>query len=181
MSRLIRAGRARAQIFYGDAFIAMLIFTLVAVLYLMLAGNFTSPDERVLDALSSDADSIASSLVSAGSPANWNQDTVTSIGLTDGSYRLNPAKVAGLMNLSYNLTNNLFGINANYVIFLEDRQGNVLFFGKCVFSNTGLSVQNISEYFCENVTLTNQSRLVASERLVTHNSEIIKLIVYAWA
>ena len=172
--------RVDAQVFYADAFIGLMIFLAAVVVFFLVSPNSSSPESRILDALVADAKSISASLMSEGTPANWTPDNVSIIGLTDGSYRVNYAKVSMFYGLSYNLTNNLFGTNVNYLIFFKDKDGNVLAFDRCAFSNAGIVVQNIAPFICENVTAPAATNLVGLERLAFYNSGIIKLVVYVW-
>ena len=184
MLRLIKAlalkGRTDAQVFYGDAFAGLIIFLLAVIVFFSLSGNVSFSESRVLDALVGDAESISSSLMSTGTPFNWTPDSVSVIGVTDGSYRLNSTKVNMLMGMSYNLTNSLFGTNANYIIFFKDKDSNVLPFDKCAFTNTGIVVQNITPLLCENVTIAGSTNLLNVERLAFYQDQIIKLTVYVW-
>ncbi len=172
--------RVDAQVFYGDAFVAFTIFLLAVVTFFALSPNASSSENRVLDALVGDAESISASLMTAGTPADWTQDTVRIIGLTDGAYRVDYSKVSLFYNVSLNSTNNLFGTNSNYLVFFKDRDGNILPFDRCAFSNAGIALNNITLSICENVTLANPNNLVSIERLVFYQSQIIKLVIYVW-
>lgn len=172
--------RVDAQVFYADAFVAFTIFLLALIAFFSLSPNTSSSENRVLDALVGDAESISASLITAGTPADWTPDTVGIIGLTDGTYRVGYSKVAMFYNISLNSTNSLFGINANYLVFFKDRDGNVLAFDGCAFSNAGIALNNITPYICANVTLPDSSSLVSIERLAFYKSQIIKLVVYVW-
>jgi hypothetical protein len=175
MSRL-----TKAQVFAGDAVLAILVFMVIVILYFTVASHIVSPESRTIDALSLEADSIASSLALAGVPENWTEDSVVSIGLSDGSHRLSQEKVFKFINLSRNLTSSLFGTGVNYAVFFRDADGNILFFGKCVVTNSGIFVENISPNICSNFTVENATGLVSSGRLLAYNSEFVQLTVYAW-
>ena len=169
-----------AQVFYGDAFLGFTIFTVAVVTFFALSGNSSYSEGRVLDALVSDAESVSDSLVSEGIPPDWTPGTVAIIGLTDGAFRVNYTKVSMFYGMSYNSTNSLFGTNANYLIFVKDKDGNVLPFGSCAFTNADIVVNNITPYLCQNVTAPSASQLVSSERLSFYNSKFVKIVVYAW-
>ena len=172
--------RSGGQVFYGDAFIGFAIFAVAVVAFFSLSSNSSFSERPVLDSLISNAESVSDSLITEGFPPDWTPDMVNIVGLTDGSYRVNYTKVSMLYNMSYNSTNNLFGANANYLIFFKDRDGNTLAFDRCAFTNTDLILQNLTPYICENVTAPNSTQLVNSERLLFYNSNIVKLVVYAW-
>ena len=169
-----------AQIFYTDAFIGFTIFVVAIVVFFALSGNASNLEGRVLDALVGDAESVSDSLMSEGYPADWTPTTVSIVGLTDGAFRVNYTKVSMFYGMSHNLTSNLFGTNANYLVFFKDRDGNVLPFSSCAFTNTDIVVQNITPYLCQNVTAPSANQLVSSERLSFYNSKIIKMVVYVW-
>lgn len=174
------ANKPAAQIFYGDAFAGFIMFSLAVVMFFLFNENLPFSEDRILDSLVGDAESISSTLMTSGIPSNWTPDYVSAVGLTDGSYRLNATKASMLMNTSYNVTNAMFGTNANYIIFFKDKNGNVLLFDRCAFSNSGIVGQNISLYTCENITAPNATQIVTAERLLFYDSGIIKLTVYAW-
>ena len=169
---------AKAQVFFTDLLISIGIFGVSVVLFLAISTNL-EPAENTFDVLVSDSNAIGVSLMSSGQPFNWNANNVTKLGLTD-NYRLNISKVHRLMNLSPVVATSLFGTSANYAVFFQDKHNNVLNFNGCVFTNAGLDVNNISESYCENFTITPDNSLVSSERLVMHNFEIIKIGIRTW-
>lgn len=170
----------KGQMLSMDLIASTIIFSLAIVLYLVLGGNLSLYDANVFEALVADVESIHGSLLSAGSPENWTAGNVTTIGLTDGSFRLSREKILRFMNLSPGNATGLFGTNSNYAVFFRDSDGNVVFFDRCVFSNAGLDVQNISLSVCENVTLPDHGELASSERIAYHNLTVITVVVYAW-
>lgn len=169
-----------AQVFFGDALVAVMIFLLAVVAFFSLSPNASSSETRVQDALVGDAESISASLMTAGFPAGWTPGNVSIIGLTDGAYRVNYSKVSAFYNISPNLTYGLFGTNANYLVFFKDRDANVLPFGSCAFSNSNITMLNLTPYICQNATLPDPSNLISIERLAFYNSQIVKLVVYVW-
>ncbi len=169
-----------AQVFFGDALVAIMIFLLAVVAFFSLSPNASSSESRVQDALVADAESISASLMTAGSPAGWTPDNVSTIGLTDGSYRVNYSKVSMFYNISPNLTYSLFGTNANYLIFFKDNNESALAFGSCAFSNANVSFLNVSPQKCKNPILPDPDNLISIERLAFYNLQIVKLVVYVW-
>jgi len=169
---------AKAQVFYTDLMISIGIFGTAVVLFLVFSSNL-QPEENVFEILVTDSNSISSSLLSSGKPFDWTQNNVSELGLTN-KYRLNASKVERLMNLSPDIATNLFGTNANYAVFFQDKHGNVLNFNGCLFSNADVVVSNISENICENFTITSENHFVSVERLVMYNFEIVKMITQTW-
>jgi hypothetical protein len=169
----------RAQIFLFDLMVSIGIFVTAVVLFIFISNNM-SPAQDDFNPLVKNSEAISSALLSAGEPADWTEDNVTVIGITDDSYRLNFTKVGRLHNLSQENASRIFGANSNFVIFFKDADGNVLNFGNCAYNNANLNVQTVSPSVCENFTITPDKHLVSVERLVLYNSEIIKIVVQAW-
>ena len=169
-----------AQVFFGDALVAITIFLLAVVAFFSLSPNASSSENRVQDALVGDAESISASLMTAGFPAGWTPGNMSLIGLTDGVYRVNYSKVSMFYNISPNMTYGLFGTNANYLVFFKDRDENVLSFGRCAFSNSNITLLNITPFICQNATLPDPDNLISIERLAFYQSQIVKLVVYVW-
>jgi len=154
----------KAQIYYLEFIITIFVFLIALAIFSRTIIN--SKTNEGVDDLLAQAQSISSSLMSTGYPVDWNSSTVEKIGLTNGRGRLNDQKLSMFANISYQDARTLFNIRSEYYMFLEDENGTrILIDGE----------QGIGSNF------SNAKKLVKSIRYPIYNSEIIRMVIYAWA
>ncbi|MBI2651613.1 hypothetical protein HYX01_04025 [Candidatus Woesearchaeota archaeon] len=115
--------KKRAQVWFTDFIIGMLIFSFMLISYYTYTTNISKQDSLLLEELISDAESISSSLLLAGFPVDWSNETVMSIGITNNNYKINATKLSDFAALPYNRTKKLFGAIYDYTIFFTDESG----------------------------------------------------------
>ncbi|MCH8216365.1 MAG: hypothetical protein IH892_06290 [Planctomycetes bacterium] len=123
---------AKAQVWFTDFVIGMIVFSLVLISYYTYTTNISKQDSSANDNLISDAKIVSSSLISKGFPNNWDVNTVTRIGFTDSYNRLDTTKFNEFILINYNKSKKLFGTTYDYILF---------------FVNESEDVQNV-EGFC---------------------------------
>src|SRR3989338_6757363 len=89
-----------AQMWFMDFVIGIIIFSLVLVTYYTYTTNISKQDVVVLNDLISDSKSVSSSLMLAGFPENWDNDTVQRIGVTGNNQKTNETKLRHLSDIS---------------------------------------------------------------------------------
>jgi len=119
----------KAQAWYTDFVIAMLMFAVTLTIYFVYTTNLSKEDIGSLNDLVSEAKLVSSSLVSEGYPSDWNNNTVKRIGLTDGNQKINSAKLRNFANLPYNYSKKILGTVYDYTISFEDANGTTLNIG----------------------------------------------------
>ena len=154
----------KAQVWYIDLIIGLLIFTLAVVMFQNVFGNLSAVDASMIIDLYGDAKSISSSLLSKGYPENWNNATIERIGIAD-NYRINSTKLDNFMNLSYNRTRNLLGTNYEYWVFFEDRNHTLI----------QINGKNGTGY-----KYGAPEKLAQVVRLVVKDSQIVRMVVQVW-
>ena len=107
----------KAQVWFTDFAIAIVIFSLVLISYYTYTANISKQDSIALDDMISDSKLVSSSLLSKGFPDSWNNDTVQRIGITNNEQKLDDEKVAEFKRLPYNRTKNLLGTSYDYLVF----------------------------------------------------------------
>ncbi|MBN2112077.1 hypothetical protein JW707_03175 [Candidatus Woesearchaeota archaeon] len=152
--------KKKAQVWYLDFMVGLIIFTIMVVVYYQYSGNFSGEDESDWEEMMVDSNSISSSLMSAGLPSNWTEGNVTLLGITDGKYRINETKLWQFENMSYADAKNLFRTRFDFYFFLEDANGTK-------HHEAGLS-PNSSKF------------LVATTRFVIYNSSINRAVIHLW-
>ncbi len=114
--------KKRGQAWGIDLAVALMIFTFGILVFFFYTVNRTSQASETLDLMSYEGGVIADSLLSEGSPKNWNTSRVNTLGiLSDG--KINETKAEYFYNLSvedYNRTRYLFNTQFNYYFFLSE-------------------------------------------------------------
>ena len=169
----------------------MLIFVIALSIYYGYVNNLSLEEKGLVDELLADAKTMSSSLVSAGYPADWTNATVERIGITDGNYRVNEAKLEQFSDMPYRDSRRLFGIRFDYFVFFEDK-------GRCLIEVDGsygvghpdVEIEDDengpsgctigTERLVVGMDEISPEKLVKIVRLVIYNSEIIRMVVYVW-
>lgn len=155
----------KSQVWYTDFMIGLLIFVIVIFIYYEYAHSLEqNPADTTLDFIM-EAKSISSSLVTQGSPSDWNKSNVEIIGLTDGNQRLVQEKLDMFANMSYAETRQKFRTPYEYYFYLEDVNGSVI-------------PINGEEGIGSNAT--NAKNLLSITRVVIYNSKLINMVVQVW-
>ena len=176
----ITMSRRKAQVWYTDFIIGLLIFIIALVIYYSYITNLSLQDKSLVDELFSDAKTISSSLISAGYPESWNGSGVERIGLTNGNQRINNTKLSEFSAIPYKDSRRLFGTRFDYFMFFENKNDDILMFeGKCGIGHPSAGIDEACEdvFNLQNISYT---KLVKIERFVVYNSNIAKMVIYVW-
>ncbi len=155
----------KAQIWYTDFMVGVLIFVIVIVLYYEYANNLNQDPDKLTSDLIMDAKSITSSLITEGYPTNWNQSNVQMIGLTDGNQRLVQEKIDVLAGMDYGEMKTKLRTSYEYYLFLEDFNGTRILLG----GEEGVGLNS-----------TDSKNLVSLTRVVIYDSRLIRMVVQVW-
>ncbi len=166
----------KGQVWFSDLLIAIVIFTVMLVVYLRVSSNMSDRDDRLFDELRSDSSFVAGSMSGAGYPDGWNPGNVEKIGLTDGSMRLNLTKVAYAASINSSSIKAIVGTRNDFIVLFMDSNDSVLYLGSCGFGS--LYFENISADGCANITISSKM-LAKSERLV-YSGGLVRMVVYSW-
>ena len=158
----------------------MLIFFFAIIAYYNMSSNLNYGKTN-LEEILSDGKYISSSLLSGGIPANWTNDSVVKIGLTDEDYRLNHEKLVKFAELPYSKSKSRFSTGLEYFIFFEDINGTMINLTQCGFGSPKADLV-IQDGKCAYVNLSraDPKNIVNIERFLIYNSTIIKMVVYTW-
>lgn len=152
--------KKKSQVWYIDFMVGILIFIMIIVIYYQYYGNLIDESDAEWQEMIIDSKSISSFLVSAGYPEDWTNDTVEILGLTDGNYRINSAKILQSMNMTYKQSRELLKTRFDFYFFLQSGNGTV-------FNAVGLNP-------------TDTTFLVQTTRFVIYNSSIHRMVLYIW-
>lgn len=101
-----------------DVMISAAVFVTALVIFYIFAINYNVHDETKFDQIKKEAVDVASTLMSEGLPAEWNQANVVFIGLQTDN-QLNQTKLDNLYSLAqsdYNNTRRLLNTRYEYLV-----------------------------------------------------------------
>lgn len=177
---------SKAQAWFTDFTIAILLFIVLLIIYFTYTLNLSKRNIETFNNLVSDANSISSSLVLEGYPANWTSANVQRLGLTDNSQRIVQDKLIRFYNLSYYNRKTLFNTQFDYFIFLKNKDNCLInasgFFGA---GHSDVAVKSVAECsgFSENsvnLSTISPKNIIRTDRLLILNSNIVDLVIYLW-
>ena len=155
----------RAQIWFTDFMIGILIFVIVIFIYYLYAHGIDDDPSEIIADLVLDAKTISSSLVTAGTPADWSADNVQVIGLTDGKQRIIQEKLGLFANISYNQAKTRLRTSYDYYIQLYYPNGTII----PIDSQQGIGLPPDNT--------TNQVKI---NRIVIYDSALVNMVVRVW-
>lgn len=155
----------RAQAWYTDFMVGLLLFLSALAIYYLFQGSLSDNTDTIMEDMLSDAKQIANSLVSIGVPENWDRNTVTRIGITDGTQRIDNDKLQEFADIPYNETRSHFRTYFDYVVYFTD-------------GNSSVILPNNSTYIGQESA--GPEFLVTVDRLLIYNSSLVKMEVRVW-
>ena len=155
----------KGQIWYTDFMFGLLIFIIVVTVYYGYAHSIDQDPGEVISDIVMDAKAVSSSLITQGSPSDWNKSTVKILGITDGSQRIVQEKLEMFQNMTYQETKTKLRTSYDFFMYLEDIDGTrILINGEDGIGYDSNETDN-------SVTLT---------RLVVYNSKLTSMVVNIW-
>jgi hypothetical protein len=163
--------KKRGQLWSIDLVIAVIIFLMGLFFFYKFAFTTQTTQADTLNDLTLHAEIVSSFIMSPGDPADWTNETVNSLGITDGNFRLQQDKVQRFFNMmpdEYNRTRRLLSTSKHYQIRFVDNVGMPVVVGNV--SSIGL-----------NSTQINPESIVALTRFGFYNSQIVQVMVEVWS
>ena len=145
---------SKAQAWFMDFAISLMLFTFSMVVYFSYTNNLQQQNQGELDSMLSDADSISSSLVLSGYPADWDNRTVIRIGIADDQ-KINSTKIKNFKQLNYSITKKDFATIFDYFVYFVNDKNEVLnVYSVCGVGNSQIATSyNIrSAYYYKKTT-----------------------------
>ena len=155
----------KGQVWTFDMALSLMIF-FSALISVTLAWNYISGDiieRQGISEMQLKSMTVSDSLIrTSGIPSNWNESTVTVLGLAESDNVLNAAKVSELVSMSYSKSRSLLDISPyEYYFEVTDINGTV-------YTNTS---QPISP---------DASIVIPALRYATYNERIVKVTFALW-
>lgn len=157
----------KAQVWYTDFVIGVLIFSIVVFTYFYYVEHLEYADDSLISSLVSEAKSITNTLVTQGYPTGWTAANVTNVGLTNGDYRINMTKLANFNSWGYEERRGYLHTTKDYYFYLE-HLNSTRFNERCADPGAGCIQWNTSQY------------LVQNTRLLIYDEDIVRLVLYVY-
>jgi hypothetical protein len=160
--------RARkAQVWYTDFMVGVLIFSIVIVTYFYYVEHTEYSDDTLMSSMLSESKSITDYLAGPGYPAGWTASNVTNVGLTDGNYRINMTKLSNFNSWGYDERGGYLHTTKDYFFYLEYINGTV-FNKQC------------KDLFAGCVAWNSSYHLVQNTRLLIYDSKVVRMVLYIY-
>jgi len=160
----------RSQAWGIDLMVAIGIFSVAIVVFFVYSINQTNEARDTLEDLLYEGKAISNSILSEGSPEDWNSNNVVRLGILDEG-KINNTKLERFYDLSlsdYAKTKTLFKINVDYYFFLDEEMiidtENVVGIGK-----PGFDIEDIDE-----------ENLIKIKRFIIYNDKLVSAYFYVW-
>ncbi|MBU0906524.1 MAG: hypothetical protein KKD18_04605 [Nanoarchaeota archaeon] len=139
-----------------DLVVGMVIFIVGIVSFYLYTTNLSGASQEVIGQLQQEGEMIADSLMSEGSPIDWDASNVARIGVLSDA-RINETKWAEFKSLTYGRTKALFRVRNEYFVYI----------GNDVANGVGLDASGATN-------------LVKITRVVVYNQSVATLNIYSW-
>ncbi|MBR9690921.1 hypothetical protein GOV08_04525 [Candidatus Woesearchaeota archaeon] len=176
----------KAQAFVQDLVIAILIISMISIVYFNFYTNQNISGEYVHQDLLSEAKTISDYLMGAGYPLSWNESNIVRLGITNGDNVLNATKASLFSNMTdnqtgYDKSRSLLKTKYHYIVFFRDYNGNVLnITEKNFLGKPGVNSTNIDDE--APAYLAKISRFVVlKEGTINVTARIVEMMIYVWS
>lgn len=165
----------KAQGWGLDVIMAVSIFTIGLVAFYIYSLNSPGEAKEKLETLSYDGKILANTVLSEGSPINWDETNVVKIGiLTDN--KINETKLQNFYELAkdnYQETKSKFDISYDYYFYLNDEM-DINGDGSLIIDGIGKPEINRDD------TFTNAKNLVKITRYTVYKNKPMAAYFYIW-
>lgn len=158
---------SRAQVWYTDFMVGILVFVIVITTYFYYVEHTQYSDDTLMSSLIAESKTISELLVSEGYPADWTPSNVTNVGLTDGGARMNLTKLSNFNSWSYEERRGYIHTTKDYYFYIEYLNG-TRFNELCADPGSGCVEWNSSYH------------LAQGTRLLVHDSDIVRMVLYIY-
>ncbi len=157
--------RKKAQIWYTDFMIGLLVFVVVIFIYYGYAHSISQDPGDITFDLLMDAKAISGSLITKGSPNEWNKTNVDIVGLTNGNQRIVQEKLDMFSNMTYGYTKTKLKTPYDFYFYLEELEGNSI----NINGKEGIGMETDSA-----------DNIVSLTRVVIYDSRLVNMVVQVW-
>jgi hypothetical protein len=161
----------KAQAWGMDIIIAIMIFSVGILLFLIYTVNNSTESKEALDELSYDGENIFENIFTEGSPNDWNNVNVVRIGIMDDD-KINETKLDRFYNLAlsdYSRTKSIFNTRFDYYFYFNNISisiGEINGIGK-----PGTNISDIQD---------NAKNLIRITRFTSFKEKPVTVFLYIW-
>lgn len=165
----------KAQTWYLDLFVSIMIFVGVLLLFFKAEINVNDSEEPIIEDMEFEARMVTNILISTGYPSNWTGSNVQEIGITNGDYRINKTKLIEFANMNYWDTKSKLKTKYDYYMFIKNGTKSI----KINSSNEGIGKAGVNSSNINEVE--DPSHIVKATRLLIYENQAVNLVVYLWS
>lgn len=181
----------KAQIWYADLIISLLIFVATLTVYYSHTYNTQNNEQSSMQNIVSDAKAGSAYLAGPGYPENWNSSSVAILGLTDGNGRVQAPKLEALSSIPYSSARSLLNTKYDFFLYFAGQSDCLIEISSGVYGY-GHPDANLAETgssdSCpsgtKNMTLNlsgmSPEKVIRISRLVILNSSIANMVIHEW-
>ncbi|NTV23086.1 MAG: hypothetical protein HGA85_01770 [Nanoarchaeota archaeon] len=132
----------KAQIWYIDLLIGLVIFTVAMVLFFKFATSryLVKDNEEIFP----EVVRLSQILVSEGIPQNWTEENVITPGLfTDGEVSIQKLEMFSNMSSDYYRLKRLLATESDFIVVFEEQNGNNLSFGNFTLGKPNVTIEEL--------------------------------------
>lgn len=167
MGRFLLIKNKKGQAWGMDLIIAVVIFSVALSAIYFYSINDNRSNQENTDTLFYDGGKISDSILSEGSPSNWESGNVLQIGILEDG-KISSDKLEKFYNLDYERSRSIFNTRHDYYFFLRDP----MLIG-------GLEVDGFGKPGVDRNTVSAKS-LIKITRIVVYNNRIMPAYLYVF-
>ncbi len=168
----------KGQTWLMEMIFGVFVFLIVVTIFFRILPGFEDNQQNVEEVFF-EARTISESLMSPGSPDNWNSTSMIRPGIIKKNNVVDESKISLFYNLSrsdYDLLRNGFGIRSDFAVYLINPENKpVKIEGEYTASEEG-----IFEPDSINIMKKDIENLAKVERVVLYNGNPMRLVILAW-
>jgi len=160
----------KGQAWGTDLTMGFLIFSMGIFIFFIYAINYTSESKENFEIMFYEGENIAQSILSEGSPENWNEANVIQIGILSDE-KINETKLELFYNFTqtnYSQTKTIFDSSYDYYFFLDNN-----------FTINSVEVDGIGKPGVNSESI-NATNLIKITKLTIYKEKPVTAYLYIW-
>ncbi len=163
----------KAQIWFIDFAVGLLIFIAALVFFFTADTNLLDREQNTLNDLNFESKLITESLMNTGYPRMWNKSNVVEIGISDNN-RINETKLRYFGEIEYNTSKSVLKTKYDYYLFFQDSSSTAWI--NSSHEGTGKPGTNSTNV----LDVNDPDYIVKMVRFVIYKSNPKKMVLYLW-
>lgn len=169
----------KAQTWKMEFIFAAFVFVIVIAIFFTTINDF-SRDNKTLEYIYFEGQSISEVLISEGSPADWDENNVIRPGILREGRHIDNKKMELLYSLSENnhsFLRGAFGVNSYFAVYIKDSDDEIIKFG----NNKGVVPPAIAELNEEGIDFNMETQHMAKvKRIVLYEGNPAQMVILTW-